>query len=173
MSTKVSRRGFLKISGVVAAGASLAAAPGVAAAQTEAPSTNVTLSYPELDLTEQVSGLEVGAPQYFMYPDDQSMCILLKLGKEVPGGVGPDGDIVAYSIMCTHQGCPLDFDPEQNVFKCPCHYSIFDADLGGKLVCGSATVDLPRIELSYNEEDGTVTAVGVNGLLYGRVSNLL
>ena len=31
------------------------------------------------------------------YPDEQSPIVLLKLGRRVPDGVGPDGDVVAYN----------------------------------------------------------------------------
>lgn len=174
MTKEVSRRNFLKMSGVLAAGASIAAtAPGGAVEAQETAPINVVLPYPELDLSEETESLAVGAPVSFNYPDEDSPCMMFKMGEAVPGGVGPDGDIVAYSILCTHQGCPLDWDSETRTLKCPCHYSMFDAELSGKLIMGSATVDLPQIELSYNEEDGSITAVGVKGLIYGRISNII
>ena len=30
--------------------------------------------------------------------------------ERVPAGVGPDGDIVAYSSLRTHMGCPVVYD---------------------------------------------------------------
>lgn len=170
----VSRRGFLKLGSATAATVGLAAVtPQVAAAQAEAERPNVTLPYPEVDLTDLATAVTSDAPQYFSYPDDSSLCIMLKLGAKAPGGVGPDGDIVAYSIMCTHQGCPLNFDAETKTLKCPCHYSIFDTELGGKMVIGSATVPVPQVELEYDEASGAVRATGMSGLIYGRVSNIL
>jgi arsenite oxidase small subunit len=50
---------------------------------------------------------------------------------------------------------------------------MFDAELSGQMICGQATENLPQIELRYNEKDGSVAAVGVNGLIYGRQSNIL
>ena len=50
---------------------------------------------------------------------------------------------------------------------------MFDAEKGGQMICGQATENLPRIELRYNAKDSSITAVGVNGLLYGRQSNVL
>jgi arsenite oxidase small subunit len=41
------------------------------------------------------------------------------------------------------------------------------------MICGQATENLPRIVLRYNDKDRTVSAVSVNGLLYGRQSNVL
>ena len=58
--------------------------------------------------------------------------------------------------MCTHMGCPVAYDAEQRVFKCGCHFSMFDAEKGGQIVCGQATENLPRIVLNYNSNDDTV-----------------
>lgn len=59
------------------------------------------------------------------------------------------------------------------MFKCPCHFSIFDPHRLGQQVSGQATVDLPRIELEYNESTDTLTAVSVLGLIAGRQANVL
>jgi len=109
----------------------------------------------------------------FNYPDDQSLCYAIKMGNPVPGGVGPNGDIVAYSGMCTHMGCPLQYDQGSRTFKCGCHFSIFDPEQHGQMVCGQATENLPGIKLSYDAATDTVQAVGVDGLMYGRQSNIL
>jgi arsenite oxidase small subunit len=117
--------------------------------------------------------LKVNQPQAFTYPDASSPCIAIKLGTKVEGGVGPDGDIVAYSVLCTHMGCPVSYDATQRTFKCPCHYSTFDAENRGQMVCGQATENLPRILLRYEKTSDSVRAVGVDGLIYGRVTNVI
>lgn len=45
---------------------------------------------------------------------------------------------------------------------------MFDAEKGGQMICGQATENLPRIVLEYNDKTDTVTAVAVDGLIYGR-----
>jgi arsenite oxidase small subunit len=40
-------------------------------------------------------------------------------------------------------------------------------------VCGQATVNLPQIVLDYDAAADRISAVGVQGLIYGRVANLL
>ena len=117
--------------------------------------------------------LKVGQPVTFAYPDDASPCTLVKIGQAVPGGVGPEGDIVAYSSLCTHMGCPVVYDRSSNTFRCPCHFSSFDAELFGQMICGQATENLPKIVLQHDEADDSVSAVAVDGLIYGRVSNIL
>ena len=77
-------------------------------------------------------------------------------GRPVPGGVGPRRDITAFSTLCTHMGCPTAYDAGQRVFRCPCHFSLFDAELGGQMVCGQATVDLPGSSLSTTRRSDTL-----------------
>jgi len=172
MSQNVSRRDFFKLSGGLAAGAGAAVA-GLAPATAEAAAnTFATLPYP-VKAVGKVGGMKVSQPVAFNYPDASSPCQAIKLGEAVPGGVGPDSDIVAYSILCTHQGCPTSYDSQDRCFKCPCHFSIFDAEKNGQMVCGQAPTDLPRIVLEYNAKNDTVTAVAVDGLIYGRQANVL
>ena len=62
---------------------------------------------------------------------------------------------------------------KDKVFKCPCHYSTFDAEMTGQMVCGQATEDLPRVVLRYDDQDDNVQAVAIDGLIYGRQANVL
>lgn len=166
----VNRRIFLKITGATAVGGAAAVAGSAHAASPDTGRT--TLPYPRKPIGSAAQ-MKVGAPLNFTYPDAASPCVAVKLGNRVPGGVGPDGDIVAYSALCTHMGCPVAFDAGTNTFKCGCHYSIFDAERRGQMVCGQATEDLPRVRLSFDANSGTVSAVGVEGLIYGRQANVL
>ncbi|WP_233799814.1 arsenate reductase (azurin) small subunit [Paraburkholderia sp. HP33-1] len=169
----IRRRTFLKLSGgsIVATAAS-ALAPGVAKAANPVDTSRTTLAYPSKALA-QLGQMNVNSPVAFTYPDASSPCTAVKLGTRVPNGVGPDGDIVAYSTMCTHMGCPVAYDPGTKVFKCPCHFSMFDAEKAGQMITGQATENLPRVRLTYDEKTGTVTAVGMDGLIYGRQANVL
>lgn len=172
MSEPISRRDFLKISGGVAAGAGVAAA-GVSNAEAKpAEAGRANLPYP-VKAVVRVRDLKVNVPVSFNYPDNASPCALVKMGHAVPGGVGPDADVVAYSTLCTHMGCPVSYDTATRTFRCPCHFSIFDSEMAGQMVCGQATENLPQIILQYNAKDSSFTAVAVDGLLYGRQANIL
>ena len=174
MSHPLSRRDFLKISGGAAAGAGAAIA-GVAATNAEAAPSDTgrsTLPY-KPKMLGKAKTLPVNTAQAFNYPDASSPCAMIKMGAAVPGGVGPERDIVAYSTLCSHMGCPVAYDQQKRIFNCPCHFSTFDAEMAGQMVCGQATENLPQIVLQYNAKDDTVTAVAVNGLIYGRQSNIL
>jgi arsenite oxidase small subunit len=174
MSDKLSRRQFFKVSGGLAAGAGLVtgAIPDVALAATTADAGTAVLPYPRKALGAAAQ-MSVGQAVAFSYPDESSPCTVIKMGTPVEGGVGPGRDIVAYSTLCTHMGCPVAYDAKSRCFKCPCHYSTFDAEKAGQMVCGQATEDLPRIVLEYDATADNVTAVAVSGLIYGRQSNIL
>jgi arsenite oxidase small subunit len=50
---------------------------------------------------------------------------------------------------------------------------MFDAEKGVQMICGQATENLPRVRLEYDAKAGTVAAVAVEGLIYGRQANVL
>jgi arsenite oxidase small subunit len=170
---KIGRRTFLKIgAGSVAATAASALAPKAVGAAHPVDTSKTNLPYPTKPVT-QVGRMALNTPVSFTYPDAASPCTAVKLGSRVPGGVGPEGDIVAYSAMCTHMGCPVSYEPTTKIFKCPCHFSMFDAEKAGQMIAGQATENLPRVRLRYDEKTGTVSAVGMEGLIYGRQANVL
>ena len=173
MARGVTRRQFLKASSGAAAGAGLVVGgmqDASAASAQDAGST--VLPYPRR-VVGTVAKLKPNSPVSFAYPDQSSPCTLLRMDRPVPGGVGPNRDIVAYSTLCTHMGCPVAYDGNSRTFKCGCHFSTFDAEMGGQMICGQATENLPRIVLEYSPKTDSVTAVAVEGLIYGRQSNLL
>ncbi|MEJ2360232.1 MAG: arsenate reductase (azurin) small subunit [Gammaproteobacteria bacterium] len=168
----ITRRNFLKLGGGVAAGTASLVSGNLFGAEPAVTAGRTTLPYPR-QLVGKAPALRPGTPVSFTYPDADSPCAIIKTGQPVPGGVGPDKDIVAYSTLCTHMGCPVSYDDKARTFKCPCHFSIFDPEMEGQMVDGQATENLPRIVLEYNDKDGSVTAVAVEGLIYGRQANVL
>ena len=176
MTTSIeSRRNFLKATGIgsVAAVGSAATlmSEDVTAASTQVVGTTV-LPYPT-KAVGKASAMPINAPVAFNYPDADSPCVAIKMGEKTNGGVGPNGDIVAYSTLCTHMGCPVNYDTQNRVFKCPCHFSQFDSQNLGQMVCGQATENLPRITLNYDSKSDAISAVAITGLIYGRAANII
>lgn len=170
-----SRRDFLALSGSGLAG--LAVAPGLPRPASAATTTPAGKSaepaaggFPVVDIAPLAS-VGPGAGISFDYPDGNGPSVLLRLAGAAEGGIGPDNSIVAFSILCTHKGCPLDFVAERAMLICPCHWSSFDPGKGGRLVIGQASETLPRVRLRIS--DGMVQAVGMDGLIYGRHTNIL
>jgi arsenite oxidase small subunit len=164
----IGRRRFLTGAGVATAGAAAAA---VMPSPAKAAPTAALVKYPT-DRLANLSDLKVDEPFAVAYPDDEAPGVLIKLGTAVPGGVGPDGDIVGFSTVCPHKGFPLAFHASDRTLNCPGHYSRFDCEKGGQQVWGQATQNLPQYVLRVDEK-GDVYAEGVDELLYGRLSNVL
>ena len=63
-----------------------------------------------------------------------------------------DKGFIAFSAVCTHLGCLVEFDPAKRVIICPCHAASFD--LEGRVAGGPP----PRPLAAYNvaEVEGTV-----------------
>lgn len=170
--SKMNRRSFLKSTGAAAAIPIMGSSGNALASESQTKHTGINLDYPQT-MVANTAQLSENQALNFNYPDAESPCALIRMGHEVPGGVGPNRDIVAYSILCNHMGCPLVYAPESRTFKCPCHFSIFDSEKSGQMVTGQATEDLPRIRLSYDASRGEIKAIGVDGLIFGRQANIL
>ncbi len=52
----------------------------------------------------------------------------------------------AYSAICTHLGCLVEWDGKKREIICPCHAGLFDLD--GKVVAGPPPRPLPPHEVS-------------------------
>ncbi len=55
-----------------------------------------------------------------------------------------DGKVIAFSSICPHLGCSVDYLPDSNTFNCPCHGSVFTKD--GEVVSGPSPRPLDRLE---------------------------
>jgi cytochrome b6-f complex iron-sulfur subunit len=58
------------------------------------------------------------------------------------------GDFVAYSAVCTHQGCTVAYRGGQ--LACPCHGSVFDPANGAAVVSGPAGRPLPEVPVEVS-----------------------
>ncbi|GAA4149098.1 ubiquinol-cytochrome c reductase iron-sulfur subunit [Leifsonia shinshuensis] len=64
------------------------------------------------------------------------------------------GTVVAFSAVCTHQGCTV--APQGKEFDCPCHGSRFDATTGD-VIQGPARTPLTKLKASVSGDKVTVT----------------
>lgn len=151
-----SRRTFLKTAGLIAGTAVVA--PGLVANTDKAKTQSVFGEY-ESNKIGTVSQLKKDGELDFYYPDNYSMCKAVYI----------NGEIKAYSSICTHKGCPTIYNKELEQFECPCHFTKYDAAKDGQMIIGHATGGLPKVLLEIKGDD--IYAVGFDGLIFGRINN--
>ncbi len=136
------------------------------------------VTYPRRRIA-RLSELNDDEPVDFNYPDSgaNSAAMLVKMGGiKGGGGIGPQGDVVAFSYVCSHQGGPLQGQYKvagnhRVLGQCPLHLSTFDLTRHGIVVSGQAYESLPQVLLELDGDD--IHAVGIMGLLYGRAQNVI
>ena len=147
--------------------------PSMSAAKSSVPAT--LRKYPEKRIAS-LSQLDQDIAFDFRYPfDDEilSASFLVKLGAPAGGGIGPDGDIVAFNALCPHMGGPMmgTYKAEHKaVGPCPFHLTTFDLTKRGMVIAGHATESLPQVTLELRGNE--IYATGLLGLVYGRYDNL-
>jgi Rieske Fe-S protein len=198
------RRNILKLAGVgalVLAGGGL----GAAAIQYVQPPAVGLTSYPKVQLVD-VSGkaLTVTAVEkeynvttnslfIFNYPLANEPNFFLNLTPangltpsasnpgawNVPGGIGTNNSIVAYSAICQHLGCPAPaisyyppgtcpktFTTSRGVLPfyihCSCHGSTYDVTNSAANLTGPAVLPLPQVTL-VTDASGNIYATGLTG----------
>jgi ubiquinol-cytochrome c reductase iron-sulfur subunit len=68
-------------------------------------------------------------------------------------------NIVAYSKICTHVGCPVAlYEQTTHHILCPCHQSTFDASNGAWVIFGPAPRPLPQLPLTTDANGYLVAA---------------
>lgn len=166
----VSRRNFLIASGVTTT-VMITMNPGTSIAE-EVPATITT--FPR-KFVAKLSELKLDEPVDFSYPDDgaHAESMIVKMGAQAGGGLGPDEDVVAFNYACTHQGNSLSGSYKKDTKSlgaCALHLSTYDLTRHGILISGQAYQSLPQVLLELDGDD--IYATGIFGLIYGRKDNL-
>jgi ubiquinol-cytochrome c reductase iron-sulfur subunit len=74
-----------------------------------------------------------------------------RLVKPPSGGMA--GGVVAYSLLCTHAGCPVAlYQQTTGRMLCPCHQSAFDLWNGATPIAGPAARPLPGLPIEVDAE---------------------
>jgi len=71
-----------------------------------------------------------------------------------------NGQVVAYSSICTHAGCQVQFDPAGRDIACPCHGAVYDPYNNAQVVAGPAPYPLQKIPIQYDASTGNIYLSG-------------
>ncbi len=127
-----------------------AGSPGPTAVSPTTPSTTIgppaATTVPKGTLIGPAADVPVGGAASFTDPAQQVPALVVQLKK---------GEFRAFSAICPHAGCQVQFDGANDLFVCPCHGSTFNAATGAVLQ-GPAATGLSPIPI----------ALAANGQLY-------
>jgi Rieske Fe-S protein len=164
--------------GTIAAGTCLAVATSALAADEQPgsdkrPQKNDQLVIAEGDRQGELirpDDLKVGDPPLLAWPRDPESSVVRdgsRLNELLVVRLAPEeldettrpraaNDIVAYSAICTHAGCPVTAwmkasDSDRDVFKCLCHNSEYDPRESAQVVFGPAPRRLAALPLMIVE----------------------
>ena len=95
--------------------------------------------------------------------DAPTLLIHLRPGQNKPKAGREDwapNDLVAYSKLCSHMGCPVGLYQAQNgLLLCPCHQSTFDVGDHCNPIFGPAATSLPQLPIRI-DSDGYIVNTG-------------
>jgi Rieske Fe-S protein len=138
----ITRRDFARF---LVAGAGVIAAGNVGLALwTQLRTINTGKARPIVKLDD----VAVGDTFLFRYPGDDDPAILVRLGER---------EVHAFSQKCTHLGCVVFFEPDEDRWHCPCHNGNFDAR-SGDVISGPPPRPLGRIDVEVRR-DGMIWAL--------------
>ena len=111
---------------------------------------------PTPDVTEEPSVEPTAAPDAPAVGDDIAALTDVPVGGSIDATINGEaalvsqptaGQVVAFSAICTHQGCMV--AAAGNEFHCPCHGSVYDAATG-EVITGPAINPLPEIAVAVS-----------------------
>ncbi len=62
-----------------------------------------------------------------------------------------DNEFIAFSVQCTHLGCPVSWLAGAKLFMCPCHGGVYYAD--GRVAAGPPPHPLPRYRVRIQGDE--------------------
>jgi thiosulfate dehydrogenase (quinone) large subunit len=130
-----------------AAAATATAAPG---AQSDTAATPTTAPLPRTTppvapstsaVLANTSSFPANSAARFTDPSSGGPALLIHLA---------DGSVVAYSAICTHSGCTVQYSATQKQIVCPCHGAVFDPAHNAQVVRGPARRPLAAIPVQVD-----------------------
>ncbi|HEY4752426.1 MAG TPA: Rieske (2Fe-2S) protein, partial [Candidatus Limnocylindrales bacterium] len=68
-----------------------------------------------------------------------------------------NGSYACYDAVCTHQGCRVGWDSQDQVMLCPCHGAAFDPNNHAAVLQGPTDQPLMQLPISIDPKSGAIT----------------
>ncbi len=94
-----------------------------------------------------LASIPVGGAVAFSDPATGNPAVLLRPAER---------SVEAFSRVCTHAGCLVQWDQADAVLVCPCHGAEFDPSRGARPIAGPAPTPLERIPVAIDPSTGNV-----------------
>lgn len=98
---------------------------------------------------DEISKLE--QKQFVIVPVSGQRVMVLQL---------PNEELLAFSAICTHEGCTVTYRPGESVIWCPCHDGRFD--LNGRVLSGPPPRPLPKYTAQRQPDGGIIVTVATS-----------
>ena len=150
------RRNVLKIMLVGAISFVVAACTRNSNTTTSETTQNENTSTPESTQTESAPAPENATANVITTTNDlavgQSLEFTSSAGISAILFRSSEDKVYALSRICTHEGCSVDFDMNQNRLICPCHGANYEAS-DGSVISGPTTKSLAKIKVEIQGQD--------------------
>jgi thiosulfate dehydrogenase [quinone] large subunit len=154
LEAQIERRTFVKTASVAGGlgvaglatgliGQKLKGSPAPVAEPTAMASASATGAAPSGTKIASVSDVPVGSAFQFTDPSTGTPAYLMQ-----PAA----GTFIAYSAVCTHEGCIVNEHASSGTFNCPCHGAVFDSNTGAHLK-GPGKGGLAKINVTASGND--------------------
>lgn len=144
---RISRARFIRVSAILGAGV-VGASALVSCGNKESSASPATTGGKRQASDSGVSPGEVIAPKKEVEPNSSVPYTNSDSGQPEVLVRLTDGKFVAYSAVCTHQGCTVSYQPQTKELVCPCHGGIYDPAKGAAVVSGPPPRPLPEIDIT-------------------------
>jgi thiosulfate dehydrogenase (quinone) large subunit len=111
------------------------------------PTADPTPAKPVKGTIAQVKAVPSNSATNFTIPSSGDPGILIHLD---------GGHFVAYDALCTHAGCQVDYDPDQQLIVCPCHGAAYDPAKAAEVVQGPAPAPLDPVSIRVDSATGAI-----------------
>lgn len=110
--------------------------------------SGTTVTHGSSTIIGHINDIPINKATSFTIPSNGDPGVLIHLN---------NGQFVAFDAVCTHAGCPVDYDPGTQHLICPCHGAEFDPAHAAAVLAGPTNTPLISVPIHVDNATGTIT----------------